>query len=84
MSKHSHISAIFDNAFQSRAGSPDVYMSMVFISSEFNMSAVIIAFHFFLLAAVEIITKVDNAIHLSYNRPQQNNFPCKKASSPAL
>ena len=28
MSKHSHISAIFDNAFQSRAGSPDVYMSM--------------------------------------------------------
>ena len=29
MSKHSHISAIFDNAFQSRAGSPDVYMSMV-------------------------------------------------------
>ena len=26
--KHSHISAIFDNAFQSRAGSPDVYMSM--------------------------------------------------------
>ena len=27
-SKHSHISAIFDNAFQSRAGSPDVYMSM--------------------------------------------------------
>ena len=29
MSKHSHISAIFDNAFQSRAGSPDVYMSMI-------------------------------------------------------
>ena len=29
MSKHSHILAIFDNAFQSRAGSPDVYMSMV-------------------------------------------------------
>ena len=29
MSKHSHISAIFDNAFQSRSGSPDVYMSMV-------------------------------------------------------
>ena len=29
MSKHSHISAIFDNAFQSRAGSPDVYVSMV-------------------------------------------------------
>ena len=29
MSKHSHISAIFDNAIQSRAGSPDVYMSMV-------------------------------------------------------
>ena len=29
MSEHSHISAIFDNAFQSRAGSPDVYMSMV-------------------------------------------------------
>ena len=29
MSKHSHISAIFDNAFQSRAGSPDVYMSML-------------------------------------------------------
>ena len=28
MSKHSHISAIFDSAFQSRAGSPDVYMSM--------------------------------------------------------
>ena len=28
MSKHSHISAIFDNAFQSRAGSPDVFMSM--------------------------------------------------------
>ena len=28
MSKHSHISAIFDNAFQGRAGSPDVYMSM--------------------------------------------------------
>ena len=28
MSKHSHISAIFDNAIQSRAGSPDVYMSM--------------------------------------------------------
>ena len=28
MSKHSHISAIFDNAFQSRAGSPDAYMSM--------------------------------------------------------
>ena len=28
MSKHSHISAIFDNAFQSRAGNPDVYMSM--------------------------------------------------------
>ena len=28
MSKHSHISAIFDNAFQSRAGSPDIYMSM--------------------------------------------------------
>ena len=29
MSEHSHISAIFDSAFQSRAGSPDVYMSMV-------------------------------------------------------
>ena len=29
MSKHSHISAIFHNAFQSRAGSPDVYMSMI-------------------------------------------------------
>ena len=29
MSKHSHISAIFDNAFQSRAGSPDVFMSMI-------------------------------------------------------
>ena len=29
MSKHSHISAIFDNAFQSRAGSPDVCMSML-------------------------------------------------------
>ena len=28
ISKHSHISAIFDNAFQSGAGSPDVYMSM--------------------------------------------------------
>ena len=25
MSKHSHISAIFDNAFQIRAGSPDEY-----------------------------------------------------------
>ena len=26
MSKHSHISAIFDNAFQSRAGSPQMYI----------------------------------------------------------
>ena len=28
MSKHTHISAIFDKRFQSRANSPDVYMSM--------------------------------------------------------
>ena len=28
MSEHSHISAIFDKDFQSRAGSPDVYMSI--------------------------------------------------------
>ena len=28
MSKHSHISAIFDNTFQGRAGSPNVNMSM--------------------------------------------------------
>ena len=38
MSKHSHISAIFDNAFQSRAGSPDVYMSM-FLTVNFRLAA---------------------------------------------
>ena len=39
MSKHSHISAIFDNAFQSRAGSPDVYMSMGVTPAESRQNA---------------------------------------------
>ena len=46
MSKHSHISAIFDNAFQSRAGSPDVYMSMAIphphlVSSQTDVIAIV-------------------------------------------
>ena len=87
MSKHSHISASFDNAFQSRAGSPDVYMSMI---PKYNESFAFMSTHFTCIAFF-VVTAAHNIVLkskfivapdvLSYSMPIGGTTKNRKVSS---